>query len=39
MVGSDLGLTGLDLGSIIFYFLEIGYIPWFPEESKFGYVS
>jgi hypothetical protein len=39
MAGSDLSLTGLDLGSVIFYFIEINYVPWFwAEERKFGYV-
>jgi hypothetical protein len=36
--GSDLGLRGLDLGLVIFYFLEIDYVPQFPEKHKFGYV-
>jgi hypothetical protein len=36
---SDLGPRGLDLGSVIFYFLEIDYVPRFwAEKRKFGYV-
>jgi hypothetical protein len=36
--GSDLCLTGLDLGAVVFSFLEIDYVPRFSEKRKFSYV-